>query len=139
TALKSKPKDTSFASRSARTSMHRSSVRNCAGRTSTSSSRSAATASRRAQRVVVVYDPHQNDWLIRLARDAARVHGLELVATEAEDLKTATRLYRDILAAADPARDVLWLPQDTTTVEDSAVLPLVLQEAWNRSLPVISS
>jgi len=92
-----------------------------------------------ARRVVVVYDPHQNDWLIRLARDAARVHGLVLVATEAEDLKTATRLYRDILAAADPARDVLWLPQDTTTVEDSAVLPLVLQEAWNRSLPVISS
>lgn len=92
-----------------------------------------------ARRVNVVYDPGQNSWLMRLAREAARTQGLELVAREARDLKTAVRLYKDILDAADPERDVLWLPQDATTVEDGAVMPMVLQAAWNRRLPVFSS
>lgn len=92
-----------------------------------------------ARRVIVVYDPRQNAWLIRLARDAAKVHGLELVAFEADDLKGAVRLYKDVLSSIDVRRDVLWLPQDTTTVEDSAVLPLVLREAWEQNLAVFSS
>lgn len=91
------------------------------------------------RRVHVVYDPRQNAWLIRYAREAARANGMELVAYEASDLRTAVGYYRDILAAADPKRDALWLPQDTTTVEDSTVLPLVLQESWNHGLPVFSS
>jgi len=92
-----------------------------------------------ARRVFVVYDPRQNAWLIKLAREAAKAQGLELVAYEADDLKTATRQYQDTLTSADPRRDVLWLPQDSTTVDDTAVLPLVLQEAWNRNLVVFSS
>jgi putative ABC transport system substrate-binding protein len=92
-----------------------------------------------ARRVFVVYDPRQNAWLLRLAREAARANGLELVAQEAPDLKTAMRLYQDIVATADPRRDAIWLPQDSVTVEESAVLPVVLQEAWNRGLAVFSS
>jgi putative ABC transport system substrate-binding protein len=92
-----------------------------------------------ARRVFVVYDPRQNAWLLRLAREAARANGLELVAQEASDLKTAMRLYQEIVANTDPRRDALWLPQDSVTVEESAVLPVVLQEAWNRSLAVFSS
>lgn len=92
-----------------------------------------------AKRVFVVYDPRQNGWLIQLAREAAKTHGLELVAQEAADLKTATRLYQDLLAGADARKDALWLPQDSTTVEESSVLPMILQEAWNRSLVVFSS
>jgi len=92
-----------------------------------------------ARRVFVVYDPRQNAWLIRLAREAAKSHGLELVAQEALDLKVAMRLYQENLAAADPKQDALWLPQDSVTVDESSVLPLVLLEAWNRSLAVFSS
>ena len=92
-----------------------------------------------ARRVLVVHDPRQNAWLVRRARDAAKAQGLELVAHEADDLKAAMRLYQDSLAGADPRRDVLWLPQDSTTVEESTVLPLVLQESWNRNLVVFSS
>lgn len=91
------------------------------------------------RRVFVIYDPRQNGWLIRLAREAAKIHGLELVAQEAGDLKTAMRLYQENLAAADPKKDAVWLPQDSVTVEESSVLPLVLQGAWNRSLVVFSS
>lgn len=92
-----------------------------------------------ARRVLVVYDPRQNGWLIKLAREAAKVHGLELVAQEADDLKAAVRLYQELLSSSDARRDALWLPQDSITVDESAVLPLVLREAWNQSLPLFSS
>ncbi|HZW24535.1 MAG TPA: ABC transporter substrate binding protein [Gallionella sp.] len=93
----------------------------------------------RVKRVFVVYDPRQNAWMIRLAREAARVHGMELETYEAQDLRSAMRAYQDILGSADHRRDALWLPQDSTTVEESAVLPLVLQDSWGRSLTVFSS
>lgn len=92
-----------------------------------------------AKRVMVVYDPRQNDWLIRLARDAAKAQGLEVQALEAQDLKSAVHQYREAFASADPKKDVLWLPQDSTTVEESAVLPMVLEESWGRGLVVFSS
>ena len=92
-----------------------------------------------AKRVFVVYDPRQNAWLMRLAREAARARGLELVAYEAPDLKTALRIYQDIFANADPSRDALWLPQDSATVDEVSVLPLVLQETWGRGFVFFSS
>lgn len=92
-----------------------------------------------AKRVFVVYDPNQNAWLLRLAKEAASARGLELVSYEASDLKTALRLYQEIFANADPRRDALWLPQDSTTVDESSVLPLVLQETWARNLAFFSS
>ncbi|WP_170228125.1 ABC transporter substrate-binding protein [Denitratisoma oestradiolicum] len=90
-------------------------------------------------RVHVVFDPNNSGWLIRLARDAARATGLELVAQEAGDLGTALGRYQSLLATADPKRDALWLPQDSTTVDESTILPLVLQESWSRNLAVFSS
>lgn len=92
-----------------------------------------------ARRVVVVYDPRQNGWLIRLARQAARRLGLELQAVEVMDLKSAVRAYQELLASVDPKKDALWLPQDPTTVEETSVLPLVLEGAWNLNLAVFSS
>ncbi len=92
-----------------------------------------------ARRVFTVYDPRQNEWLIRLASASARAQGLELVAYEAQDLRTAVRAYQEIFAAADSRRDTLWLLQDSTTVEDGSVLPLVLHESWERNIAVFSS
>lgn len=91
------------------------------------------------RRVHVVFDPRLNSWLIRLAREAARTEGLELLAQEAGDQAAALRLHAQLLASAEPARDALWLPQDSTTVDDAAVLPLVLKEGWARGLAVFSS
>lgn len=49
--------------------------------------------------------------------------GLELMAHEAGDPTIALRHYERIVATADPKRDALWLPQDTTTVDDDNILP----------------
>lgn len=91
------------------------------------------------RRVLVVYDPKKTEWLLRLARDAARQQGLELVAHEARDLGQAAALYAGLLKGADGKRDALWLPHDTTTVEESTLLPLILKQSWNHGVPIFSS
>jgi putative ABC transport system substrate-binding protein len=91
------------------------------------------------RRVYTVYDARQNGWLIQLAKEGARAQGLELVAHDVQDLRGAMRAYQEILSVADPRQDALWLPQDSTAVEEGTVLPMVLQESWNRNLAVFSS
>ncbi|OWW23101.1 hypothetical protein AYR66_27610 [Noviherbaspirillum denitrificans] len=91
------------------------------------------------KRVVVVYNPQHNEWLIKIARDAAKAHGLELAAYEARDLAAAARAYETAFASTDGKRDAVWLPQDSTTVDENTILPLVLKESWNRNVPVFSS
>jgi ABC-type uncharacterized transport system substrate-binding protein len=91
------------------------------------------------KRVFVVHDPRASAWQIGLARDAARVEGLELTVTEVADLKASARAYRSILEMADPSRDAIWLLQDPLGSEESTILPFVLEEAWTRSVAVFSS
>lgn len=90
------------------------------------------------QRVTVVYDPLINEWLIRLARAAAKTHGIELNALPAGDLKSALKQYHDFFNASTKI-DALWLPQDNTTADDTAIVPLVLKETWDRGVPLFSS
>lgn len=92
-----------------------------------------------AKRIFTVYDTRQNEWLIQLAKEGAAVHGVELVAYPVQDLRSAMRAYQEIIAKADSRQDALWLPQDSTAVEESTVLPFVLQESWNNNLAVFSS
>lgn len=91
------------------------------------------------RRVIVVYNPAHNEWLIKLAREAARAHGLELAAYEARDLASAARLYESAFNGADNRHDAVWLPIDPTTVDEATILPLVLRESWNRNVPIFSS
>lgn len=91
------------------------------------------------RRVFVVYNPKFNDWLVSLANEAALAQGLELVTYEARDMRNAVHFYQEFLSAADSRKDALWLPQDPTTVEESTILPLVLQESWDKNIAVFSS
>jgi putative tryptophan/tyrosine transport system substrate-binding protein len=90
------------------------------------------------RRVTLVYADRHSAWLLRPAQDAARQLGLELRPLAADDLKGALRHYQDFFAQAQ-AQDALWLPQDPVTVDEAAVLPLVLQQSWNRNLALFSS
>ncbi|MGV7207712.1 ABC transporter substrate-binding protein [Oxalobacteraceae bacterium A2-2] len=91
------------------------------------------------RRVIVVYNPQKSEWLVKLARDAARAQGLELAAHTASDMARAVQLYPQLIAAADNRHDALWLPHDSTTVEETTILPLVLRESWNSGVPLFSS
>lgn len=92
-----------------------------------------------ARRVFAVYDPRQNGWLIRSAKEAARARGLELVAYEAQDLRSAAVAYQQIFASVDGRLDTIWLLQDSIGAENGTLLPMVLQESWDRNLAVFSS
>jgi len=91
------------------------------------------------KRVSTVYNPEISGWLIEIAELLAKKHGLKLIAYEATDIKTAARLYDKILKHSNPKEDAIWLLQDKTTVNDEVILPLILKEAWNRSLVFFSS
>ena len=93
----------------------------------------------KARRILTVYNPRQSNWIIRMATEAARSQGLELVAYEAQDLRSAMRAYQDIFASANNRHDAIWLPQDSIAVEEGSALPLVLNESWNRNFAVFSS
>ena len=90
------------------------------------------------QRVSVVFSARHSGWLMRPAQEAARALGLELRPLEAEDLKQALRAYQQFFAQAG-RQDALWLPQDPATVDEHTVLPLALQECWNRHIALLSS
>jgi len=92
-----------------------------------------------ARRIFVSHDPQHNAWLIRRAKEAAHTLGYEVVVQETSELKSALRFYQDTFNTADPKRDVIWLPQDSTTVDENTVLPYVLQESWTRGIAVFSS
>ena len=91
------------------------------------------------KRVSVVYNPEISGWLIDIAKPLAKNLGLNLIAYEANDIKSAARLYVKILDQSKPNEDAIWLPQDKTTVNDEVILPLILKEAWNRSVVFFSS
>lgn len=91
------------------------------------------------RRVLVVYNPQHNEWLMGVARGAARAAGLELGTLEARDLAGAARLYESAFASADGRRDAVWLPTDPTTVDETTIIPIVLRDSWNRRVPIFSS
>lgn len=91
------------------------------------------------RRVIVVYDPSKSEGLIRAANDAARQHGLNLTVIEAKDRTSAVWMYEAVFASIDGSKDAVWLPTDATTVDDQVILPLILEQAWKKSFPVVSS
>jgi putative tryptophan/tyrosine transport system substrate-binding protein len=91
------------------------------------------------KRVWVVADLKHNDWLMRLAKEAARAQGLELLIQKVSTLAEAIKAHEQVYASADPKRDAAWLPHDPTAMDEQTVLPLVLREAWQRNVAVFSS
>ncbi len=91
------------------------------------------------RRVSVVFNPDTNQWLIDRAHEAAKALELEFRPYPAADLRAAAERYRMIFDAATLGEDAIWLPQDAATVDERAILPLILRESWNRNIAVLSS
>ncbi len=91
------------------------------------------------KKVIVVYNPQSNESLIKLARQAAKMQGISLQVFEARTLAEAGRAYEMIFKNPDKQNTALWLPNDRISVEENTILPLILKEAWNTSLPFFSS
>jgi putative ABC transport system substrate-binding protein len=64
---------------------------------------------------------------------------LELVSYEASDPASGTQRYLGLLKHLEPGRDALWLPLDSKLLEKETVLPLIIEESWNRRFAVFSN
>jgi putative ABC transport system substrate-binding protein len=91
------------------------------------------------RRIYVVHNPKQTETQIRVAREAAKEQGLELIAIEATDLGTAARHYDSVMQTMDGRTDALWLPDDPSTLSNNIILPRILERSWSRYIPVFSS
>jgi putative tryptophan/tyrosine transport system substrate-binding protein len=93
----------------------------------------------RTRRVIVVYDPTINEWLIELAKIAASKHELELKAMPAKDLREATAIYTQLRKQGLEKTDLIWLLNDPNTVDQNTILPLLLKASWDDGFPVVSN
>ena len=91
-----------------------------------------------AKEVTVIFDPRQKAWEIERARKAAKTQGLALNAFPSEDLHLSAELYRKVLTQIKDSSVAIWLPQDNTVMDEQALLPVVLQEAWEKNFVVFS-
>lgn len=92
-----------------------------------------------AKEITVVYSPKQKDWEIGHAHRAAEAHGLNLIALPAEDPRLSAVLFRDVLHRVREDSVAVWLPQNNAAMDEQALLPVVLKDAWEKQFVVFSS
>jgi putative ABC transport system substrate-binding protein len=91
-----------------------------------------------AKEVTVIFDPRQKAWEIERARKAANTNELTLNAFPTQDLRLSAELYRKVLAQIKDGSIAIWLPQDNAAMDEQTLLPMILQEAWDKSFVVFS-
>lgn len=89
------------------------------------------------RRIYAAYQPQSADWLILLAKAAAKSQNVELVASPITDVRQMALKYREILQQMNPEDDVLWIAIDGAS-PDRQVLHNILEVSWRRNLRVIS-
>ncbi|VAW84532.1 hypothetical protein MNBD_GAMMA18-579 [hydrothermal vent metagenome] len=90
------------------------------------------------KRVYTVYSEASNGWLIRMAKKIAEQYDIELNAFEADTLREGSHNFRQLLGQVRDERDAVWLLLDKV-VPDKAVLPVVLEKAWDSHVVVFSN
>lgn len=91
------------------------------------------------KKVVVVYNPEKSEWLIREAQSAAMRHGLELVSHTTTSLSQSAKIYRKLFKELRAADSAIWLPPDSTSIDNRTLLSFVLEQSWARNVAVFSS
>ena len=92
-----------------------------------------------AKEITVIYDPKQKAWEVARAEGAAMARGLTLKALPADDLRLSAQLFRDTLLEIKDDSIAIWLPQNNVAMDEAAMLPVVLKEAWDKQFVVFSS
>ena len=91
------------------------------------------------KKVIVVYNPSKNQWVVDLAKRQTEANGVRLVTYKATDIKQAAIIYNEIFTSADLGTTALWLLQDRKVVDSKVVLPFILEKAWQKKIVVFSS
>lgn len=89
--------------------------------------------------VHVVYQDKYNGWLIELAKQKAAQHSVTIADHPVNDVREAASEFRKIIENSDARSHSIWLLQRDPSVDEKAVVPDILAEAWNRDFVVFSS
>jgi len=89
--------------------------------------------------VIVVYNPDKTEWLIKKAKSAAKKHELELITYTTFSLSESAKKYREIFKRLRVADSAIWLPPDSTSMDNRTLLSFVLEKSWARNVAVFSS
>lgn len=89
--------------------------------------------------ILVVYRPESHAYLMELATLASDKHGIQLTALPAADLQAAAKHFRGLLENGVPGTSALWLLRDSGLIDEKAIVPFILEEAWKKNLVVFSS
>lgn len=90
------------------------------------------------KRVHVAYSK-RSEWLIALAKQAAKSRDLELNVKKVTSTKEAVEFYQELFESDVSRQDAIWLPLDRVSSHDKITLPLILEKAWAREVVVFSS
>lgn len=88
--------------------------------------------------VTVIYDPIRKSGEIALAHNAAKSRGLTLHAQPSTDLRRSAAIYQKALQEIDDGSGSIWLPQDNAAMDDHALIPQLLRDAWDKRFVVFS-
>jgi putative ABC transport system substrate-binding protein len=91
------------------------------------------------RKVHLVYHRERDTWMVERARGPARRLGIEISAVPVDKLQEAAEAYRTVLSSQKSGTEALWLSQDSAVLDEQAVLPFILREAWEKKLIVFSS
>lgn len=91
------------------------------------------------KRVVVVYNPDRDRWIIDRAGQVTSAHQLTLLPLKASGLRESAQHFLEILNTANPDTDSIWLPMDSQIVDPEVILPVIIEQSWQRRLVVFSS
>lgn len=90
-------------------------------------------------KVIVVYNPSRNQWIIDLALKQMDDNELQLSSLVAIDLKQAIKMYDKVLSKSNPEDTALWLLPDPSIIDSKVVLPFILKKSWENNFIVFSS
>ncbi len=93
----------------------------------------------KVKKVLVVYQPGTHNYLIELATNAAKQLGLKLDTLPAADLQEAASQYKTLFSTGISDNAALWLMRDNSLLDEKALVPYILEQAWRDDVIVFSS
>jgi len=87
----------------------------------------------------VVYSKDNSGWYMDIARESALEHGIFLVEVDSVSKKDSLIHYQSHFDSKPSKNNAIWLLQDSISSDAKLILPLVLEEAWDKKIPVISN
>lgn len=90
------------------------------------------------QDIRLVYSDDLNGWWYNQAVELAASTGITIQGYRADNLQHGVKLYKTLIKEANKKTTAIWIPLKGI-VPSKTILPLVLEKAWAKKLPVISN